>query len=121
MADIKKFLLSRDISGLNGFSSEFSQYAFSVTLEANLEATFTIPEPSFNIYKSILLIFSIPGGTSVWVSCNDTATVPASNSFQFTTSERNPAGRVVEVGDVISVITNNDNVEVGVSLYAIDY
>jgi hypothetical protein len=117
-----KFNMIRDINGYNGFGLEFSDTNYSIKLSAATEANFTVPKnTSPNIATAPydwIAIFSIEPGDAVWVAKNDTAVAPT-GTFSATASSLNPVARVVKSGDTLSFISNNDNVEVGVSLYAL--
>jgi len=95
-----KFLMTRDVSGDNGFGLPFAQDAWNTYLAANAEQNFTVPAN----YEWWIAIFSYTPGSNIWVADNTTAAV-AGSSFATTTSELNPAARLVKSGDVLSFIT----------------
>ena len=109
-----KFNMTRDINGYNGFGLQFSDTNFNTTLLAGVGQTLTIP--SDNAYY--LAVFAFEPGSTVWVADNQTAAVPG-GSFASTYSDLNPAARLVEAGDVLSFITADTSIVIGVSLYAI--
>jgi hypothetical protein len=111
---MSKFNLTRDINGYNGFGLKFCEDNQSAILAANVEQHFTVP----GNYANWIAIFSYEPGASVWVADNFTAVVP-SGSLAATFSELNPTAREVKAGDVISLITSDDNVQVGICLYAL--
>jgi hypothetical protein len=84
------------------------------TLSDSVVQTTTVPT-FFEIYQAV---FSYEIGTDVWVACNDTATLPG-GAFTVTSSQKNPAVRTVNAGDVLSFITNNTSATLGVSYYGI--
>ncbi len=110
-----KFNMTRDINGYNGFGLQFTDIAYATSLSANAEQHFTVPELSYELY---LAIFSFDPGTRVWVSNGDTAAVPA-GSFAATTSELNPTARQVKAGDILSFISPDVSVALGVYFYGI--
>lgn len=109
-----KFSMTRDINGYNGFGLMFSDTNYKTTLSAGAEQHFTVPMNPNG--KDWLAIFSLQEGFSIWVDNNHTASVPT-GSFAATTSQRNPAGRQVKGGDVLSFITPATTADVGVSFY----
>src|ERR1041385_845810 len=106
------FNMIRDINGYNGFGLPFSVDNKSTTLLAGFEQNFTVPSN----FENWILIFSFSPGSSVWVANNVTASTPGV-SFSDTLSELNPSARGVKGGDVISFVTSDTSVEIGVSLY----
>ena len=108
-----KFNLTKDIAGYNGFGLPFAADGESTTLAANAEQHFTVPAN----YEWWIAIFSYTPGASVWVANNTTAAVPG-GSFATTSSELNPAARLVKSGDVLSCITaDTTNPSVNVMFY----
>lgn len=85
----------------------------SATLAASTVQTYTVPSS----YKNWALFVDCNPATNVWVSITGTAAVPAGGTFAATTSVRNPAGLLVEAGDVISVITATATTDVGLELF----
>jgi len=110
-----KFSMTRDINGYNGFGLMPADDKWRAVLIPNIEDHFTIPAT----YENWLAIFAIEPGNSIWVTFNNTATVP-SGGFSTTVCELNPVGRQLKAGDVISMITGDQtNDAVGVLLYAL--
>ena len=97
-----KFLMTRDIAGYNGFGVTFTLNAKSAVLVAGVAQNFTVPDE----YPNWIAIFSFSPGASVWVDGITTAVAPT-GAFANTTSELNPAARLVKAGDVISFITSD--------------
>jgi hypothetical protein len=110
-----KFSMSRDVNGFNGFGLNFSDIMYNTTLADGVEQHFTIPIGSVDSPR-FLAIFSYEPGGVVWVANNNTASGPGV-SFATTLSELNPTARVVKSGDVLSFITTDTTLEVGVTLY----
>lgn len=107
--------LNRDAQGIPIYGPEFATNHFSAALVNGAEETFTIPESSLEW----IISFSYQPGSTVWVSKNATATIPAGASFAATSSELNPGARRVAGGDVIHCITSNAVADVGISLYTL--
>ncbi len=117
-----RMLMGRDCNGyvtyglqLNAMDSPSAVENVQTTLSSGVAQQTTVPS-SFEVYQAV---FSFETGTDVWVAVNDTAEVP-SGSFAATSSQQNPAVRVVNRGDVISLITSNTTATVGVSFYGIE-
>jgi len=115
---MKKFIMTRDINGYNGFGLQFSDNKYSGLLSAGVEQTLTVPESPFADYPNLLAVFSFEPGSTVWVSLNATAVVP-STSISSSNSELNPAARYVTGGDVLHFITDDASDEYGVIFYAV--
>jgi hypothetical protein len=109
-----KFSMIKDINGLNGFGLEFSDTKYNIKLAASTEKNFDIPHE----HEKYLAVFSYEPGDPVWVARNETAALPGT-SFAPATSELLPTARVVKRDDVLSFITSEADVEVGVALYAL--
>lgn len=108
-----KFNMVRDINGYNGFGLQFSDNLYNTTLATGVAQTLTIPSES----EYYLAIFSYEPGGVLWMSRNGTAAVPG-GSFAAVVSELNPTARLVKAADVLSFITSDTTLMVGVSLYA---
>lgn len=120
-----KFIMTRDINGFNGFGINFTDTAYSATLTTSTNTTLTVPS-TIGLGKQgpatvaqFLAIFTFDPGTSVWVANNATASNPVGASFAITTSELNPAARIVNGGDVLNFFTTGTNVNVSVSFYSL--
>jgi hypothetical protein len=108
-----KFLMTRDISGTNGFGVVFAQDGKSAVLAAGVEQHFTVPSN----FPHWIAIFSYTPGASVWVDGITTAVAPT-GAFADTTADLNPAAREVKAGQVLSFITSDASQPmVGVKLY----
>ncbi len=95
-----KFLMTRDISGMNGFGVQFPQDGKSAVLAVGVEQHFTVPSN----YPVWLALFSYTPGSSIWVDGTTTAVAPT-GAFGNTTAELNPSARLVFAGQVLSFIT----------------
>jgi hypothetical protein len=95
-----KFLLTRDVAGMNGFGIAFAQDGQATSLAANTEKHFTVPSN----YPHWIAVFSYTPGSNIWVDGITTAVVP-STSFAATTAELNPSARAVVAGQTLSFIT----------------
>jgi dUTPase len=108
--------------GINSFGTLFCDTIYSVTLAAATEASVTVPGNGAMGSTGIdryLAVFSYKPGTSVWVSLNATATVPAGATLVATRSALNPTAKQVKAGDVIHMITATAATDVSVEFYAI--
>lgn len=114
---MKKFIMTRDINGYNGFGLPFSDNQYATTLVTGVEQTLTVPEIPFANYPNLIAVFSFAPGSAIWVALNATATI-AGSSFATTNSELNPSGRSVQSGDVLHFITADASDEIGVTFYA---
>ncbi len=103
---MKPFLMTRDISGLNGFGVPFSSNQYSVLLTAGVEKTLVVPPTQNSTYQNLIAIFS-NFGSAVWVALNGTAEYPTGSSFAQTTSEQNPQARYVKVIIFFMLSINN--------------
>lgn len=120
-----KFWMTRDINGFNGFGLPFSNINYSVTLTASTDTTLTIPENTDfggnQPYGSNkwLAIFEYDPGTSTWIANGATASNPAGSTFAATTSQLNPAARIVTGGDILHFYSTGTGVNVSVELYSL--
>ena len=112
-----KMNMVRDINGYVTFGLSDSNLKYSIALRAaDGPQSFTLPADSA-FYE---LNFSIAPGGAVWVSFNgQNAETPVANTFTATNSSLNPVGRRVPKNTVISVVTNDALVEVGIEIYAV--
>lgn len=95
-----KFLMTRDLSGTNGFGVQFPQDGKSAVLAVGVARSVTVPSN----YPNWLAVFSYTPGSSIWVDGTTTAVAPT-GSFSATTAELNPSARQVTAGQVLSFIT----------------
>jgi hypothetical protein len=109
-----RFLLNKDVNGAISYALPFADVKKGVVLASGVEQHFTMPvdSPKYEIH------FAYESGASVWVAKNATAALPTGTLADIN-SELNPIGRVVNAGNTISLITNNDTCEVGVMIYAL--
>lgn len=102
---------------VDDFGLEPSGIWYSATLASGTATSLTVP----GVSRRLKAIIKIGGSSSVWLSINGTAAVPAGASFASTTSEIiNPNinfSREVKAGDVLSFITSGTNIDVSVSFY----
>ena len=95
-----KFLMTRDISGTNGFGIPPSQDSYAGILVAAAAQTITVPSE----YPAYIAVMSFTPGSNVWVNFTTTAATPA-GAIGADLNELNPAGRRVLKGTTISFIT----------------
>jgi hypothetical protein len=110
-----RFGMIRDINGYNGFGLIFADDKYNTTLAAGVAQTLTIPS---NAAKWLAILAYEPGGT-VWVANNATAALPG-GSMASATSELNPTARLVKAGDVLSFITSDTTLGIGITLYILE-
>lgn len=125
-------LMQRDLSGLNTFGVPNCTNLYSATI-AGAATTLTVPSTvpiggsntNSNGRAKWLAIFYYEPGTRVWVSINNTATVPAGATFVATNSFLNPVALEVQgkqeslAADVLSFVTADTSADVGVAFYAL--
>lgn len=97
-----KFIMTRDVAGMNGFGVVFAQDAQSAILTAAAEQHITVP----STYPNWIAVFSYTPGASIWVD-NITTAVAPTGAFSATTSELNPSARAVKAGTTLSFITSD--------------
>jgi len=102
-----------DDTGLN-----FSNLFYSSTLAATTDTTLTIPG-SAPRFKALM---KVKYTAEVWVALNQTAAVPAGDTFAATTSEliNGTLIREVKAGDVLHFFTATATTDISVTLYAIE-
>jgi hypothetical protein len=111
-------------NGVNGFGLPFCNTIYSATLTASTDTTVAVPltaavgAPTATTYNKFMAVFSYTAGNDVFVALNATAAVPAGNTFAATTSELNPAGKMVKSTDVIHFYSATTP-KVTVAFYAI--
>lgn len=127
MAQPTLYNIPPNANGVNGFALKQAGLLYSATLAANTAATVTVPSSfAMGTYASpqskpqFVAVFSYEAGPNVYVSINNTAAVPAGATLAATTSELNPHSRLVQAGDVISVITATASTDITIALYAIN-
>jgi hypothetical protein len=119
--------MTKDVNGSNAYGLVFTDTAYSCTLVASTDTTLTVPSiaalggPSFTGTQTpkLLAVFIFDPGTSTWVANNHTASNPAGNTFAATTSELNPAARMVKGGDVLHFYSTGTGVNVSVLFYIV--
>src|SRR5882757_3214691 len=115
------FAMTRDVNGFNGFGLPFSIDKYSADLVTLTDTTLAVPGTAAmgaitsTTYNKFIAIFSYEPGSSVWVTVNATAAVPAGGTFASTTSELNPSARQVQAGDVLHFYTADTSAVVGVT------
>jgi hypothetical protein len=110
-----KFSMTRDINGYNGFGLMFADDKYSTTLASGVAQTLTIPSNA----SKWLAIFSYEPGGEVWVANNATAALPG-GTMAAATSEMNPTARQVKAGDILSFITPDTTLYIGITLYILE-
>lgn len=102
---------------VDDFGLRFSNFLFSVTLNATTDTTLTVPITASR-FKALI---KHKVGTNVWVSVNNVATIPAGNTFANTQSEliNGTLCREVKSGDVLHFITSTASTDVSVAFYAL--
>jgi len=114
-------LFSRDLSGLNTYSPQFSTNKYSATLATGTHSTITVPS-THAVW--IMYVRLQPSGW-VWCARNATAAIPAGGTFAASNSDLISGAveykRTVYAGDVIDFITNNATCVIGVSFYQVSY
>lgn len=111
-------IMARDATGQNTFAPDFSEQNYQTILSSGVEQTLTVPQSLQPEFPNYIAIFSIEPGLKVYVSLNETATVPG-GSFAQTPSQLNPTARRVMPGNVLHFITSETTAIVNVSFYAI--
>lgn len=111
------FALTRDASGQNTFSPRFCDVNFDTTLSVGVEQTLVVPPSRGPDYPNFVAVFSFDPGLKIFVSVNNTATVPGL-SFAATNSQLNPTSRLVSPGDTLHFITTDSTAVASVSFYA---
>lgn len=112
------------LKGINGYGLPISNTMFSATLAANTEQTVTVPlvagngsSPAATTFNKFLV--EIQSNAAVWVSVNNTATVPAGGVFASTNSTLVfSEGFYVKSGDVLHFISAAGT-DVSVRFYAL--
>lgn len=121
------FNMQRDIGGSATFAPTFTDLNVNLILTANIAIKVFIPVSTDATYRNWTIVFSPSVGNDFWVALNTTAILP-SNTISFTSTQQNPQTRYVNVTNTsggnyngnqfLSIITNEDNVELGISFYA---
>lgn len=135
MTQPKQYLVAKDINGKTGECNYLSVNMYSVVLTTGGGAkSITIPaSTSTGVLNTIsinkfLVEIRVGFGTTeingdVWMAVNDTAVLPTTSSFASTTSvllsQQFPSAYVFNAGDVLSFISNADDLSVSLALYTI--
>lgn len=106
-------LLSRDESGETTYGIAPATDAVQALMAINTIYSFTVP----TAFKHYELHFSIDPGLRAWVTYDGSSPAVPSGSFVPTTSELNPAARLVAAGTVVKCITPDTTCEIGVTMY----
>lgn len=114
---MKKIDIKRDVNGVPTWGISFSANRFQGILLSGAEQTLTVPKSPYSDYPNVIAIFSFASGSSIWVSVNQTCTLPT-GSIASSSSELNPAPRIFDAGDVLHFKTNDTSDEYGVTFYA---
>ncbi len=110
----RKFSMTRDVNGFNGFGVFPSLDIWNTTLAANTEQHFTVPASA----AKWIAVFSFDPGLRIFCAYNLTAAVPGA-SFVSGTAELNPTAWEVKAGDVLSFITPDTSAYMTVKFYAL--
>jgi hypothetical protein len=113
----------KDVQGYNAYAPSPSTNMLSATIASTANATITLPS-SFPFW---IVVFSFTPGSSVWVSYNGNAAIPAGSTFAASTSELNPGARILPsfqrngiTPTTINLLNNGTgNADVWVGLYAL--
>lgn len=98
-----KFLMTRDLSGTNGFGILPTYNVQGCSLTASAAQTFTVPSN----YPNWIAIFSYTPGAEIFVDFSgNTATIPGGTVGSLTVV-LNPSARAVNAGQTFSVITGD--------------
>ena len=97
-----KFLMTRDVAGMNGFGIPFADDGYSMVLAATVAQSITVPDE----YPNWIAIFGYTPGATVWVDGITTAVAPT-GAAATTTAKLNPSARAVKSGDTLSFITSD--------------
>ena len=109
--------LGRDSGGLNTYLTPNSNIKYSILLAAGVAQTITVPLAENSSQYKWDVIFSFEPGAIVWTAINNTAAYPT-GAAALTNSSLNRVGYArLNSGDVISFITEDTTVEVGVEFY----
>lgn len=102
---------------ISDFSLRFSNLTYSCTLGATTDTTLTVPGTAPR-FKALMKVKS---GAEVWVALNQTAAVPAGNTFAATTSEmiNLTVCREVKAGDVLHFYTATASTDISVTFFAV--
>lgn len=96
-----KFLMTRDLSGTNGFGILPTYDIQGCYLTASEAQTFTVPDN----YPHWMVVFSYTPGANVFIDFTGATAVVPSASVSTITVVLNPAGRSLLGGKTFSVIT----------------
>lgn len=108
----------------NAFGTQFSDNIWCVELKANTDTTINAPADNAigmtcaNTKNKYLAVFSYTSGNDVFVALNTASAQPASNTVAQTSSEQNPAAKMVKAGDVIHM-QSSGTPNVTVAFYSI--
>jgi hypothetical protein len=96
---------ARDSGGVSTYAVRFADISnkWGIALASNVAQSITIPA-TCSIWE---MHFGYEPGAEVWVADNVAATIPSGGTPTLTASEMNPIARIVNAGDVISLISPN--------------
>ena len=122
-----QYNINKYIQGINGFGLHFCDTIYSVTLEASTDTTVTVPGDTpmgaiaANMKNKYVAVITA-SAAKVYMAVNETAAVPAGDTFAVVTSGMLPNGqpyaRYVNAADVLHFITAGSSVDVTVEFYA---
>lgn len=130
MSTITQYNISPQVKGVNGYALPFSDACFSVNLTANTDTTLAVPlgaamgAPSAITFNKFIVQLKYSqdatgNDSDVWVSVNETSTLPAGSAFAKTDSALNPDAKFVKSTDVLHFITADTGVSVSAEFFAI--
>lgn len=120
--------VNKNLQGVNGFGSHFSDNIYNATLAATTDTSFTVPGfsssgasplPYSNNKYLAVFKYAKAEAKDVFVALNATAAAPAGASFAAATSVLNPEAKVVKAGDVIHFFAVTASTNVTIELYPI--
>lgn len=122
-----QYNIDPNIQGVNGFGLPACDLIFTATLKAATDTTLAVPSsaavgaPSSNVFNKWVAVMMYARATpadAVYFAKNQTAAVPAGNTFAASTSEIEPPAKHVKTGDTLHFICAGI-ADVSVAFYAV--